>query len=179
MNIYLIGYRCTGKTSVSRWIGRHLEWPVLDADEELVREQGRTIADIVAAEGWSVFREMEKAVLKRLGELDHCVVATGGGVILDAENVAVMKKSGTVVLLRAGTETIYRRLVGDQTSVDSRPALTDKNQYDEIVSTLKTRTPLYESAMDFAVDTDDIPVEEVCRYILNRFTPDRKGTDKP
>ncbi len=176
MNIYLIGYRCTGKTSVSTEIGRRLGWPVLDADMELVQEQGRSIADIVAADGWSTFRAMEKTVLKRISAMERRVVATGGGVILDPENVAEMKKSGIIVLLKARPDTIYQRLTGDRNTGQFRPALTNQSQYDEIVSTLSTRQPLYEAAMDFCVETDTLTIAEVCDRIMDGIKEKMKVT---
>ncbi|MFZ5573005.1 MAG: shikimate kinase [Thermodesulfobacteriota bacterium] len=177
MNIYLIGYRCTGKTTVGALLGQRLGWSYLDADEELVREQGRTIAEIVATRGWPFFRKLEKEVLKRIGQMDRLVIATGGGVVLDAENIALMKHSGRLIWLRAEPETIHRRLVGDNSSAEFRPALTDKNQFDEIVATLVTRIPLYEGAMDFGVDTDAIPVEQVGQRILDWLKTDWTRTD--
>lgn len=170
MNIYLIGYRCTGKTSVAEYIGGRLGWPVLDADVELVKEQKQTIAQIVDAHGWDAFRQMEIAVLKRLSGLDEHVVATGGGVILNDINVQHMRQSGKIILLRAGAETIYKRLTGDQNTTDQRPALTDQDQFNEIVSMLETREPLYNSAMDFAVDTDSADIETVGRAILKKLS---------
>jgi len=93
MNIYLIGYRCTGKSSVGKSLAKILGWSFLDADVELVKEYKITISEIVATEGWESFRKKEKHVLKRLSSLDKHVIATGGGAILDEENVKNMKKS--------------------------------------------------------------------------------------
>lgn len=169
MNIYLIGYRCTGKTSVGEALGKKLACPVLDADLELVAEQKRSIQQIVDRDGWDTFRQIETAVLKRLSGLDRHVIATGGGVILKEENIAVMKSSGTSVWLKAEPETIYRRMVGDEQTAAFRPALTNKGLYEEIEETLKTRQPLYEKAMDFDIHTDNLRVDEISRRIIARL----------
>jgi len=93
MNIFLIGYRCTGKTFVGISLAKRLKLSFFDADSELVKEQGMNISEIVNRQGWDVFREMEKAVIKRVCSFDDYVVATGGGAVLDIENVRHMKES--------------------------------------------------------------------------------------
>ena len=165
MNIYLIGYRCTGKSSVGKSLAKILGWSFLDADVELVKEYKITISEIVATEGWKSFRKKEKHILKRLGSLDKHVIATGGGAILDEENVKNMKKSGVSIWLRATPETVKDRILKDETTEDSRPSLTSKGLMEEIEETLIYRNPFYEKAMDFSVDTDNIDVENVCLTI--------------
>ena len=110
MNIFLIGYRCTGKTSVGRNLAKSLGRPFFDADAEIVEEQGLNISEIVSQQGWDAFREMEKAIIKKMCALDDFVVATGGGVVLDDENIENMKKSGVLVWLKATPGTIKKRI---------------------------------------------------------------------
>ncbi|MEA3427736.1 MAG: shikimate kinase [Thermodesulfobacteriota bacterium] len=169
MNIFLIGYRCTGKTSVGKSLAWTLGWSFIDADLELVDKYGMTITEIVSKEGWSSFREKEKAVVKRLSVLDKHVVATGGGVILDIENVEQMKKSGTIIWLKAMPETIKERILQDQNTEELRPSLTSKGLVEEIEETLLDRKPLYESAMDFSVDTDNRSIEDICGRIIGKL----------
>lgn len=168
MNIYLIGYRCTGKTSVSKVLARHLGWAVIDSDAEIVKAQGESISDIVSNKGWDAFRSMEKAVIAQLSGLKNRVIATGGGAILKEENIANMKKSGKVVWLKARPGTIQKRMAGDLNTTDFRPALTDKGIFDEIEETLSIRNPLYETAMDFFIDTDELSIDSVCRKIIDQ-----------
>jgi len=168
MNIYLIGYRCTGKTTIGALLAQKLSWPVLDSDVELVNEQGRPISEIVEKEGWESFRSIEKGIVKKLSRLDHHVIATGGGAVLDPENVGAMKTTGKVVWLKATPETIARRMAGDHGTEENRPALTDKGIFDEIEETLTIRNPLYDGAMDFAIETDTLTVEEICTIIQTR-----------
>lgn len=169
MNIFLIGYRCTGKTCIGKFLARALGWSFLDADLELVDKHGMTISEIVSKEGWSSFREKEKAILKRLSVLDKHVIATGGGVILDIENVEQMKKSGTIVWLKATPETIKERILQDQNTEELRPSLTSKGLVEEIEETLLDRKPLYESAMDFSVNTDDGRIDNICGKIMEKL----------
>ncbi|RLC26237.1 MAG: shikimate kinase [Deltaproteobacteria bacterium] len=169
MNIYLIGYRCTGKSSVGKSLAKILGWSFLDADVELVKEYKIIISEIVATEGWESFRKKEKHVLKRLSSLDKHVIATGGGAILDEENVKNIKKSGVSIWLRATPETVKDRILKDETTEDSRPSLTSKGLMEEIEETLIYRNPFYEKAMDFSVYTDNIDIKNVCLTIQKKL----------
>jgi len=166
MNIFLIGYRCVGKTSVGQSLAQRLGWSFVDTDVKLVEEQGQKISEIVDTKGWASFRKMEKQVIQRVCERDHCVVATGGGVVLDDENVKRMKASGVLIWLKANVHTIGNRMAQDPLTLDFRPSLTSKGVVEEIKETLFLRNPYYEKAMNFMVDTDLIGMEAVCDAIL-------------
>jgi len=165
MNIYLIGYRCTGKTTIGKALAESLGWHFADADEELVRANSMTVAEIVAQFGWDYFREKEREIILQLSLLDQYVIATGGGVILKPENIQDMKQSGIIVWLRASPEIIKKRILSDAATRDLRPALTSKGLTDEIEETLLKRTPLYENAMDFFADTDSWDIDTICGII--------------
>lgn len=169
MNIYLIGYRCTGKTSVGKALANHLGWTFIDADIALVERYGITISEIVSTEGWDSFRNKESTVLKHLSALNDHVVATGGGVILRKENVALLKKSGVVIWLKASKETIKKRMLADEATKAQRPSLTEFDLDKEISETLTMRDPLYTDAMDFSVDTDALSISELCTFIVNEL----------
>ena len=169
MNIYLIGYRCAGKTSMGRFLAKRLGRSFFDTDLELVKEQGVNISDIVTKMGWDAFRDIEKRVIQRACERDNQVVATGGGAVLNEENVKRMKDSGVLVWLRADIKTIEKRIIEDNTTRDFRPALTSKGSVEEIQETLLVRNPYYERAMDFIVDTDSMDIEAVCETIIQNL----------
>ncbi|MCP4345081.1 MAG: shikimate kinase [Desulfobacterales bacterium] len=165
MNIFLIGYRCTGKTSAGRLLAKKLDWPFIDADSELVKENGTTISEMVASHGWDYFREKERDIIKKLAALDRHVIATGGGAVLNNENVKDMKKGGTIVWLKASSETIRQRILQDENTEDQRPALTSKGFADEIEGVLFNRNPIYKSAADFYIDTDSLSIADICSAI--------------
>jgi len=166
LNIYLIGYRGAGKTAVGRCLSAALGRPFCDMDEELARRFAGTIREFVGRHGWPAFRREEKALLQEIARQSGWVVSTGGGGVLDAENVSAMRRSGRVVWLRAAAKTIQERLMADDGTPDNRPALGASMPLDaEIQSTLSERTPLYRQAMDFSVATDERPVEDICRII--------------
>ncbi|MEJ2037962.1 MAG: shikimate kinase, partial [Desulfosarcinaceae bacterium] len=115
------------------------------------------------------FRAREKALMQRLAAADRQVVGTGGGVVLDEDNVAAMRASGKVVWLRSRPETIRRYIEDDHRSRDLRPALTDKGLLAEIEDTLNTREPIYRAAMDVAVNTDVFNVDALCKVMIEKL----------
>jgi shikimate kinase len=166
VNIYLIGYRGAGKTAVGRCLSAALGRPFCDMDGELARRFAGTIRDFVDRHGWPAFRREEKTLLQEVARQSGWVVSTGGGVVLDAENIATMRHSGRVVWLRATAKTLRERLQADEGTPENRPALSASIPLDEeIQSTLSERTPLYQQAMDFSVATDEQPVPDICRII--------------
>jgi shikimate kinase len=166
VNIYLIGSRGSGKTAVGRCMSAQLDRPFCDMDEELTRRCARTIREFVERHGWPAFRSAEKTLLQEIACQSGWVVSTGGGVVLDAENVSAMRRSGRVVWLRAAAKTLQERLQADEGTPDNRPALSASIPLDqEIRSTLSERTPLYRQAMDFSVATDGRPVDDICRIL--------------
>ncbi len=169
MNLFLIGYRCSGKTKVSKSIAKKLGWAFVDADAMLVAASGKNIKDIIDIDGWASFRRMEHITLTQICAKKRQVVATGGGVVLDAANIAAMKSSGQVIWLNATADTIRSRMQADANTEHLRPALTDRGALAEIENLLTERRPLYESASDVLVHTDGIPVAEIAKRILDKL----------
>jgi shikimate kinase len=153
MNIILIGYRGTGKTCVGKILAESLQRPFYDTDELVETAAGRSIKRIVAENGWSFFREMEKNVIRDLADLPEGIIATGGGAVMDKENAAIMKKMGILIWLVADVETIVRRLQGDVCNSEKRPALNGDDTFLEIRDVLEIRTPIYGSLADFSINT--------------------------
>ena len=175
-NVFLIGYRCTGKSSVGRSLAAMLGRSFIDTDSLVVSENGMSIRNIVTSRGWEAFRRLEHIALQQVCTMDRRVVATGGGIVLDAENVKLMKKSGRIIWLRASSETIKARMSQDQASETLRPALTSTDSISEIEETLAERAPLYQHAMDFSVDTDNAKLDAVADIIIENLS--RLDTDK-
>jgi len=169
LNLFLIGYRCSGKSSVGRSLAEELSRSFVDTDSLLVTQQQMSIKEIVGAHGWEGFREMEHLLLKKVSSLGGQVVATGGGSILNDDNVILMQKSGKIIWLRAKLETIKARMLQDKDTLAFRPALTVNDSISEIEETLQSRKPLYQKAMDLFVDTDDNDIREVTEIILEKI----------
>ena len=103
-------------------------------------------------------------------------MATGGGVVLGAENIKAMKTSGMIVWLSATAETIRNRMLQDNSNETFRPALTDKGKMEEIEDMLLKRNPLYDSAGDLCVPTDDMPVDAIVQTIIEKLKKKDSGT---
>ena len=169
MNLFLIGFRCTGKSSAGRSLSEKLCWPFIDTDSLLVIKQKMSIKEIVGAYGWEGFREMEHTILTKVCTADEQVVATGGGVVLNENNVMRMQKSGRIIWLKAAPETIKTRLLQDKDSQAFRPALTLDDSISEIEETLSAREHLYKSATDLFVDTDDRDIRVITDIIMEKI----------
>ncbi len=169
MNIVLIGYRGTGKTSVGVALSKRLGKAFCDTDDYIERKVKRPISDMVAREGWAFFREKEKEAIGEVSQFEDCVIAAGGGAVLDAENVENFKKDGVVILLEATTQTILERMRYDKKTEQQRPSLTGKDPYKEIEEVLEIRRPIYQMAMDFSVDTTSKSIDKVLDEIIQKL----------
>lgn len=169
MNIYLIGFRGTGKTAAGRLLAKDLGWEFIDADAYLEEKAAKTVKQIFQEGGEGLFRDMEEEVIQELSRMRDKVVAAGGGAVLRENNVRNMKQSGLVELLEADARTIYERLQKDPKSLTQRPNLTKLSSFDEIVHLLEYRRPYYEKAADHRIDTTTISPVEVAKRILNIY----------
>ena len=153
-NIYLIGPMGAGKTTVGRKLAGLLGCDFIDTDHALEEKTGVSVSHIFEVEGEQGFRARESRLLAEIGRAGHAgtgtgaVVATGGGIILKESNRKVMRKSGTVVYLRATSELLWSRLKNCQ----SRPLLSAAEPRNTIAELLEARGPLYTAEADFIVD---------------------------
>jgi shikimate kinase len=166
MNVVLIGYRGTGKSTVGKIVAARLGRQMLSTDKEIVRRAGSSIPEIVAAHGWEYFRDLESAVCQDLAGRDNLVIDTGGGAILRQQNVDVFKQSGLLIWLTASVETIAARIGSDT----QRPSLTGtKSHVEEIRDVLSERMPKYQAAADMTLATDGRSIEELATAILQHL----------
>jgi shikimate kinase len=111
--VFLVGYMGAGKTSVAKALSANSGLPMLDLDEALERQEGRTIVELFQQEGEAAFRNKERALLNEVaGRKEFPIVACGGGITVDARNVQTMKRHGLVVWIDSPFETILKRLRG-------------------------------------------------------------------
>ena len=166
LNIILIGFRGTGKTTVGKILAQRLGKEFIDADEYLEQKEGKTIKEIFERGGEKLFREIEAQVIAELCLLNDRIIATGGGVILREENVKRLKKNGIVILLDADVATIYKRISGDAQTQVRRPNLTNLDRCQEIEYLLAYRRPLYDKIADFVLDTTNISTNDAANKII-------------
>jgi shikimate kinase len=163
MNIVLVGYRGTGKSTVGRLLAARLGRDLVSTDAEIVKRAQRTIPEIVAQEGWEYFRDLESDICREFASRDQLVIDTGGGAILRAKNVEALKKNSTVFWLTASVETIAKRIGGDS----QRPSLTGTRSFvDEIQDVLRERTPKYQAAADHSIVTDDRSINQLVEMLF-------------
>ncbi len=175
MNLVLIGYRATGKTTLARLLAQRLGWSWVDADVEIERRAGKAIARIFAEDGEPAFRDLEAQVVADLCRSRHLVLAAGGGAPMREESRRRMRASGKVVWLVARPETILARMGADQTTAARRPSLTGKAPLDEIVDLLERREPSYAATAHVCVDTEGKSPEQLVDEILAQVDLDEHG----
>ena len=166
MNLVLIGYRATGKTTLARQLAQRLGWDWVDADVEIELRAGKSIARIFTEQGEPAFRNLEAEVIADLCSRGRLVVAAGGGAPLREESRRAMRESGQVVWLTAQPETILARMTGDATTADRRPGLTNRPPLEEIVQLLSRREPIYRESAHLIVDTEGKSPEQLTEEIL-------------
>jgi shikimate kinase len=163
-NIVLCGFMATGKTSVGKRLASLLRYEFLDMDVIIESESGMSIPQIFSSQGEPAFRALECRVVEQVVQRSGCVIATGGGTIVNRQNLDNLKRSGIVIALTADPETILLRAG----SGESRPMLGKGDHLQRIRSLIEQRSPAYAMA-DITVDTSSSGIEEVAENIVLRL----------
>lgn len=163
MNIALIGFRGTGKTTIAKLLAKKLEKKLISTDDEIVKKIKMSIPKFVKKYGWEKFREIESDAIEHISDFDECVFDTGGGIVMRNENITNLKKNTLIVLLTADINTIKTRLKNSK----DRPALTKKDFIEEIKEVLQERESRYKKAADYTIDTSRLAPEEACDLITH------------
>lgn len=165
MNIVLIGFRGTGKSTVGKLLANRLERDYIDSDEYIENSTKKAIKHIFEEDGEEGFRKIEADVIAELSRMDNKIVAVGGGAILREDNVRNLKDNGFLILLEATPEIIHNRITQDEKTTQQRPSLTDKKPLDEIKHLLEQREHHYKNAADYTINTSYV----ACRDIVNEI----------
>lgn len=163
--LFLIGFMGVGKSSIAACLGQQLHVPVHEMDDYIAEQEGLTIPEIFQQKGEKYFRAVESTALSRLGSLGPRVISCGGGVPMRAENVAVMRASGSIVLLTARPETVFQRVRNN----GDRPLLNGNMNLEYITQLMEERRERYEKAAQLRIQTDGKTVETICREILTQL----------
>ncbi|HJS72503.1 MAG TPA: shikimate kinase [Acidimicrobiia bacterium] len=164
-NLVLTGFMGTGKTTVGQLLARRLSMTFVDTDE-LIESRHGSITRIFEEAGEAGFREIERRVAVEVGRRDGQVIATGGGMLLDPENLAELGRNSRVFCLTASVEEIHRR-VFEEADRDDRPLLNAGDPRQRIIDLLAERDAGYQGFEE--VSTDGLSVDAVAEEIARRW----------
>jgi len=175
-NIVLIGFMGTGKSSVGFRLAAKFNWEFIDMDREIENINGLSVSEIFRRYGERRFRSEENLLAKKLSQRNHLVIATGGGAVLNPENIAVLRKNGIIILLEARAEDIWARV---NRKKGTRPLLKGASCAEDIEKILATRAAYYDCA-DIRVNTSDKEMETIIEEIIQKLEeiPDQSYPDK-
>ncbi len=184
MKIFLIGYRCTGKSTIGKILARLLNYSFLDIDKKIESDAKTSIASIVKKSGWEKFRKLEKQALINTHDKMNLIISTGGGIVIDEDNQTFIKNHGISIWLFADQKVIIDRLNNDENTYLSRPSLTNdklngnnleiSNLKKETSTIMSQREPMYSKITKIKFDTSIKTPEEIAQMIKRRIEHDRE-----
>lgn len=170
VNVALIGFMGTGKSSVGRLVADQLRFDYLDTDELIQSRAGRTIADIFAGEGEAAFRALEQKIVEELAGRVGTVISTGGGLPVNPQNLASLRTHALIACLWASPEKIWERVRNQS----HRPLLNDPDPQAKIRELLDARGPFYRQA-DVLLSTEVRSIREVAQQVVLQFRLEASG----
>lgn len=166
LNVYLIGYRGCGKSTVAPLIGELLGLKFVDLDDWIEMMSEMTIAEIFSQFGEVEFRHRETDAIAVMAANFEGVVSLGGGAPIADGNRELIANSGKTVWLKADSETLWRRISADETTAQRRPDLTSVGGRAEVEQLLASRCHAYESCADYTIEVDTLTPEEIAQRIV-------------
>jgi shikimate kinase len=163
-NVILCGFMATGKSSVGKRLAAILGYDFLDMDSVIEAEQGMSIPQIFSSQGEAAFRALESQMVEKVAGRSRCVIATGGGTIVNPRNLEKLRECGIIINLTADVETILLRAGAG----DDRPMLQQGDRRERVRNLLEQRAPFYAQA-DMSVDTSSLSIDEVAQIIADRL----------
>ncbi len=164
VNLYLVGFMGTGKTTIGRVVAQKLGFALLDSDHEIERQQGRTIADIFAGDGETAFRALERQFVEGGHPTQRMVVSCGGGLVVQPGMLERLQAHGVVVCLHASIETILARTLRHR----HRPLLNVEDPEVQVRALFAEREPVYRRA-GTVILTDARPVNDVAAHVVRTW----------
>lgn len=141
-NIVLVGMMGSGKSVIAKALAERLQLPCYSTDELIEQKTKKSIKALVASKGWEYFRSKEEQIVAQLAKKKGVIIDTGGGVILNPDNVRLLKKHGIIFFIKVGPAVIFERIKDDK----KRPLINVPNPLAEIRRIYKQRLPLYNQA---------------------------------
>ena len=160
-NIALIGFMAVGKSAIGRNLAKKLRRRFVDLDRLIERAEGSKVSDIFAQKGEAYFRQLEKRTLLHVLEGENQVIATGGGVVVDDENLNLLQERTLLIGLTANLDTLLARTgAGNQ-----RPLLQGSNRREKVQELLRRREARYAQA-GLMIDTSEMSIDQVVETII-------------
>ena len=150
-----------GKSAVGRALAKRLKRSFVDLDRTIEKNAGMTVREIFSKKGEGYFRQLEKAQLARVLEQEGQIIATGGGVVMDEDNVRLLREKSLLICLTASAEVLLKR-AGNGTK---RPLLKGGNRRERIEDLLRQRERNYAQA-DACIDTNDLTIAQIVERIV-------------
>lgn len=168
MNIVLLGYRGTGKSTLAKLLAKKLDRKLFSTDQWMVKSTGLSIPQIVDKWGWCRFREMESQAVEEITRKEkNAVIDCGGGVVLDDQNVERLKRDGKTVLLTSDFDTLIKRIRNDSNRPPLKEGLSFEEEQRQI---LAERREKYLAAADMVCDTTKQSPKQTVGEIIDYFT---------
>jgi shikimate kinase len=139
-NIILTGFMGTGKSTVGRLLAKKTGYRFVDTDTLIEQQTGKTITEIFTTQGEKAFRNLETELVKKLAKKGGQVIATGGGLVLNPDNVKELSRTGKIFCLTTTADEILQRVKQQE---NTRPLLQEKNPLQKITTLLQQRAHVY------------------------------------
>lgn len=162
-----------GKSAVGRNLARRLRRRFVDVDRSIEKAEGKRVREIFAERGEAYFRQLERQTLATILQEKGQVIATGGGIVMDDENLGLLRKQATVVGLTASIDTLLSRAGNG----NKRPLLKGTERRRRIEELMLERGSRYALA-HFTVDTDHLTLAQVVEKIIDRLNSDSDPHEK-
>lgn len=162
-NIVLIGFMGTGKSTVGMKLAERLKMEFIDLDREIEKVTGMSISQIFKRYGEIRFRSEESLMAERLAKRENLVIATGGGIVLQQNNIETLRQNGKIICLDANPEDIFARVNRKR---GTRPLLKKNLTVADLKDMLAVRNPFYQCA-DYRLNTSGKDLEAIVREIIS------------
>lgn len=160
--LYLIGFMGVGKTTIGKQIAALNKVIFIDTDSQIEKETSKSIKEIFETDGEIAFRKLETDTIRSIDR--KAIIACGGGLPAHNNNIEYLKHKGTVIFLKASTETLIKRLEKNKNKRPLISKLTNDKLLEFIRKILKEREKTFKQA-DYTIETDNKTVKEVLREI--------------
>lgn len=178
VNLYLVGFMGTGKSTVGRQVARQVGFDFLDSDHEIERKEGRPVSQIFAEQGEVAFRAMERAFIEQGHPARRCVVSCGGGLVVPPGMLELLRARGVIICMHAPIETILQRTM----HATHRPLLQVDDREQRLRELYSQREALYRRTGTMVL-TDKRPLREIVAHVMRVYRQEaaqfRRADDAP